>query len=130
MVGILAERPPAELHGGEVLVAQRGHRGCDLVGRVRHQHRRVRADAVPHGRAEQLVDGLAERLALDVPERDVETADRVDRDPAATEVDEAAVHLVPQALDIGRILADQRVAQARRDGVRAGRLHERLDELG
>ena len=52
------------------------------------------------------------------------------RDPAPAEVDEAAVHLVPQPLDVERVLADERVAQARRDGVGARRLDERLHELG
>ena len=51
-----------------------------LAGRVGHQHRCVRADAVAPRRPEQLADRLAERLALDVPERDVDAADRVQRD--------------------------------------------------
>ena len=54
----------------------------------------------------------------------------MDRDPAPAEVDEAAVHLLPQPLDVQRVLADQDVAQAHRDRVRARRLHERLHELG
>ena len=74
--------------------------------------------------------GLPERLALDVPECDVEAADRVDRDPAPPEVDEAAVHLLPEPLDVERVLADQDVAQAHGDRVGARRLDERLDELG
>ena len=54
----------------------------------------------------------------------------MDRDAAPAEVDEAAVHLVPEPLDVERVLADQRVAQARRDRVRARRLDERPHELG
>ena len=107
-----------------------GDRLGHLLGRVGHQHRGVGAHPVAVRRAEQLEDRLAERLALDVPEGDVEAADRVDRDPAPAEVDEAAVHLVPQPLDVQRVLADQHVAQAHRDRVRARRLHERLHELG
>ena len=52
-------------------------RARDLVGRVGHQRRGVGADAVALRRADQLAHRLAERLALDVPERDVDAADRV-----------------------------------------------------
>ena len=53
----------------------------------------------------------------------------MDRDPAPPEVDEPAVHPLPEALDVERVLADQHVAQAHGDRVRARRLDERLHEL-
>ena len=130
VVGILAERPPAELDRREALLAERRDRLGDLLGRVRHQPGRVGADPVVLDGAEQLADRLAERLPLDVPERDVDAADRVDRDPAAADEDHAAIHLVPEPLDVERVLADQQLAQALRDRVRAGRVHERRDGLG
>ena len=77
--------------------------------------------------AEQLADRLAGRLALDVPERDVDAADRVDGDPAAADVVDAAVHLVPEPFDVVRVLAEQELAQAVRDRVRAGGVDERRD---
>ena len=73
--------------------------------------------------------GLAGGLALDVPERDVDPADRVQSDPAPTDVDQAAVHLLPEALGFERVLADEQVVQAVRDRVRAGRVDERADGL-
>ena len=81
-------------------------------------------------RAEQLADRLAERLPLDVPERDVDAADRVDRDSAAADEDDAAIHLVPEPLDVERILTDQQPAEAVRDRVRARSADERRDGLG
>ena len=77
--------------------------------------------------AEQLADRLAGALPLDVPERDVEAADRVDRDAAAADVVDAAVHLVPEPLDVVRVLAEQELAQAVRDRVRAGGVDEGRD---
>ena len=130
VLGSLPSGPQPSLTAVKFCSTQRGH-GCGhLGGRVGHQHRGVGAHPVAVRRAEQLVDRLAERLALDVPERDVEAADRVDRDPAPAEVDEAAVHLLPEPLDVERVLADQDVAQAHGNRVGARRLDERLDELG
>ncbi len=48
---------------------------------------------------------------------------------AAADVDHAPVHPVPEPLDVERVLADERVAQPRGDGVRAALVHERLDGL-
>ena len=130
MLRILPERPPAELDGGEPLLAERRDGLGHLLGRVRHQPRRVGADALVADGAEQLADRLARRLALEVPERDVEAADRVDRDAAPADVVDAAVHLVPEPLDVVRVLAEQELAQAVRDRVRARGVDERGDGLG
>jgi hypothetical protein len=54
----------------------------------------------------------------------------VERDPAAADVDQAAVHLLPEALDVERVLADEQVAQAVRDRVRARRVDDRAYRLG
>src|SRR4051794_34993317 len=127
---VLAERSPAELDRGEALVAEPTDALAHLRRVVRHQHRGVRAHLVALLRAEQLAHRLALRLALDVPERDVDAADRVQRDPAAADVDQAAVHLLPEPLDVRRILTDEQVAEAVRDRVRARRLHQRAHRLG
>lgn len=62
------------------------------------------------GAAEQLVDGHAERLALDVPEGDVDGGDG-GVDGLALEVAEP-VHHVPVVLDIEGPLADQILGEA------------------
>ena len=130
MVGILAQRAPAELDGREALLTE-GRDGLgDFLRRVRHQPRRVGADPLVLDRADQLAHRLAERLALDVPERDVEAADRVNGDPTTSDEDDAAVHLVPEPLDVERVLADQQLVQALRNRVRARSAHERRDGLG
>ena len=74
--------------------------------------RRTRAPCRAAASPSSSQTGLPARLALDVPERDVDAADRVERDPAAAEVDQAAVHLVPEPLDVERVLADEQVAEA------------------
>src|SRR5262249_14791120 len=43
---------------------------------------------------------------------------------------QAAVHLLPEPLDVGRVLADEQVVEAVRDRVRAGRLDKRAHRLG
>ena len=52
------------------------------------------------------------------------------RDPTPAEVDQTAVHLLPQPFDVQRVFPDQGIAETDRDRVRARRLHEGLDELG
>ena len=126
---VLAERTPAELHGSEAVVAELRDALRRLLGRVRHQHRRVRAHAVMRRAAEQLVDGLALGLALDVPQCDVDARQRVEGDPAAADVDQAAVHLPPEPLDVARILADQQVVERAGDRVGARALDEGGDGL-
>ena len=59
--------------------------------------------------AEELVDRHAERLALDVVERDVDRRDRGLQHAAALEV-LAAVHLLPERADGERVVADQELA--------------------
>ena len=65
----------------------------------------VERDLVAHRAAQQLVDRLAERLAADVPQRDVDGAHAFHGGAAAAHVGEAAEQLVPEPLDVRRILA-------------------------
>src|SRR6185503_10574377 len=66
---------------------------------------RVAGDVLAREAAQELVHGDAERLAADVPERQVDRALRVDL-LAAGRVEVAAVHELPQVLDPRGVLAD------------------------
>src|SRR5262249_33353094 len=130
VAGIFTQRPPAQLDGGEALLTQLDDRLLDLAFGVRHQPRGVSAHSGAAGGADQLTDGLAQRLALDVPERDVDAADGVYGDAPAAGVEDAAVHLAPQLLHTGWILADEGLSQAHRDRVGAGCLDHCVHHLG
>jgi len=80
-------------------------------------------------RPEQLADRLPERLPLDVPERDVDPADRVDRRAAPSVEDRPAVHRLPEPLDVEGIAPEQQLPQPERDLVRAAGLDDRLAHL-
>jgi hypothetical protein len=67
---------------------------------------RVADDLVAGEAAEQLVDRDVERLALDVPEGDVDGGDGRGGDVAGRE-EAASEHLLPEALDLERVLADE-----------------------
>ena len=62
---------------------------------------------VAHRAAQDLVHRQPQRLALDVPERQVQRAQRVDLLPARR-IEPGDVHLLPERLDLERVLADQR----------------------
>ena len=68
-------------------------------------HVAVEARLVAHPAAEEFVDGHAEVLALDVPQRDVDRRDRA-ADGAAGEV-VGAQHDIPVVLDRHRVAADE-----------------------
>ena len=69
----------------------------------------AKRDAVPLLAAEQLVDRHAQRLALDVVQRDVDRRDRGRQHAPALEV-LAAVHLLPEPADVHRVVAEQELA--------------------
>jgi hypothetical protein len=72
----------------------------------------VDADALPDLATEQVPDGRLERLALDVPERHVDAAQRPGADdPGHAVAHHRAEHLLPEPLDMGRVLADEKRAQ-------------------
>ena len=71
---------------------------------------------VAHLAAEQLVDRHARRLAGDVPERMLDGADG-----GAVGLERAALaDLQHHALDVGRVLADQRLAEMQHPGLEIG----------
>ena len=66
----------------------------------------VDADPVARRAAEQLVDGHAQGLALDVPEGHVDAAQGAGQDRAAA-VEGVAVDRLPVVDDLARVLADE-----------------------
>ncbi len=99
-----------------------GHRlRVELFEILEVETRRVRTHLVAEGAADQLVHGLVERLADDVPERDVHAADGRDRHAREAVVLDLVVEQLPDGLDIERVEADQRglverLDHAARDG--------------
>ena len=67
--------------------------------------------ATAKGATQQLVDRLPVELAHDVPERDVDRADRGDHRSLAAVVARHVVHAVPQHLGVERIAADHQRPQ-------------------
>src|SRR5262249_34825458 len=68
----------------------------------------VDADAVAHLTAEQVPDRRSQRLPLDVPERHVDAGHRPGADDAGHAMThDGAEHLLPELLDMRRILADE-----------------------
>ncbi len=92
--------------------------------------RAVGLDAVAPLAAQQLDHRLALGLALDVPQRDVDAADGVDRRAAPAEVVGRVVHAVPQPFDVAGVLAEQHRAQAPRLGVGDRRLDDGAHDRG
>src|SRR5680860_1093321 len=93
-----ADRLEAELLVLTDTVEQLGQR---LAGRVPISHETVAARA-----AEQLVDGHARGLALDVPQRGVDSRDGRHRHRAPSPI-RAPIEELPHVLDATGVLADQ-----------------------
>src|SRR6266849_7164780 len=110
--GILAEDAPAEFDGRETLIEIAARRLAHPFRRVPKQRASVGADTVPPFAAAQNVDRLAEELAHDVPERDVDGGDRLDGDTPPPVINTAAIHAIPKTLDLQRILADDQRGQS------------------
>ena len=147
-VVLMPLREAGEVHGGRIardhhVGLERGEparhhlpaeRGDVVVGaqRRRAQHvaharprrpavRPVQAHAVAQRPAEELVDRHAERLGLDVPQRQLDAGHRL-VGHAAQVLPRGAQHVPVQPLDRPRVLADQQrgqVAHRARDAVRA-----------
>src|SRR5918994_5634026 len=78
------------------------------------------------GTTQQAMDRLPEGFALDVPERDVDTTDGMDGRSLPPVVNRAAVELVPETVDLQRILPDQEMTQPAGDGVRRRSIDDRF----
>ena len=113
----LAHGCPAELHGGKTFRTNALGEFAGGLGRRAEQRAGVAADLFLETAAEEFPDGQAERLALDVPEREVNAAHRVQADAASARVDGAVIHQVPEPLGLERVLADEQMLQASADGM-------------
>ena len=114
---VLAHRCPAELHGGKAFGANALGKFAGGLGRSAEERAGVAADLLLEAAAEEFPNGQAEGLALDVPEREVNAAHRVQADAAPAGVDGAVIHLVPEPLGLEGVLADEQMLQTGADGV-------------
>ena len=89
--------------------------------------RGVEGQARMPGAAEQLVNGLAEKLALHIPERDVERRERAGQGALGAELRETVQGRVEQDGVIERVRADQHRRDVARDNAERGEaaLHRR-----
>src|SRR5206468_3895775 len=99
-----SERPPADLEGTESLVAILRDDILHLR-RLLHEQRAIRLRTAAIGAADEPPDRLAERLARDVPERDVDAADRMGQRAAAPHPECMLIELFADPLGFERILA-------------------------
>ena len=76
----------------------------------------VGRNAGPQRATHELVNGCLEVLALDVPQRDVDTADRADRQPLLPLVAELIIECLPDPIGGQRVLADQERPERLDDG--------------
>ena len=68
--------------------------------------------------AENLADGHAEQFARQIPQRDLDAGDAMDRDAMiAPEVRDPPHHLGGELVDIERVLPDEHLAERVQDGV-------------
>ena len=91
----------------------------------------VDLDLVANLAAQQLMNGNAQRLALDVPHGLLQTGDRARQDGAAA-IEAAAVEHLEGVLDLRGVLADEllgQLAHARLNGLRLA-LDNRLTPAG
>ncbi len=86
-----------------------------LEQRARAAAAEIRLDVGAVHAADEIVNGHAEGLALDVPQRQVERAERVDFF-AARRVEPRAIHVLPATLDVEWVFADEAL-RALLDGV-------------
>ena len=118
---------PPELDGGETSIAEALRPLARLVRRRPKQSAGVGTDLLVEPPPKQLPHRLPERLSLDIPQRDVDSAHRMQTDAAASAVDVLAVHLVPEVLRFEGVFADDQVAQPRRHVVRERPFDRALD---
>ena len=102
-----ADELPAVLHPGLRL-------GDQFLGRPVAAAMGIADDPVPAPAAEQFVHRNAERFSVDVPEGDVDRADRGGEGVGAGE-EVAPEHHLPQVFPAGRILADEAFAEGEDD---------------
>ena len=108
-----------ELQRGVAIGDGPGGGAGELLGRraAREPSIAVQLESIVEFAAEQLIDRQAKRLALNIPQRDVDTAHQRRHKAERAQRVEVRVQLVPDVLDARRILAHQQRPQpARRRG--------------
>ena len=127
-------RPPgldADLEVAEALVQQRRDLGGDARGLVLQGiDRRVGGQAFATRSAQRRVDRDSLRAGEEVPDGDVERADRVHRRAAPAVPLRARVHLVPEAARVVHGLSADDAGEPLRTLVVGRHLDRRLDERG
>ena len=98
--GVGLDRLDARPH----LDQRRLHERCDIRGVAIV---RVERDRVADRPAEEHIDWLTHHFPADIPERDIHAADHRRRRAARAHVGEDAEELVPDRLDVRRVLADE-----------------------
>src|SRR5207244_3245128 len=83
----LAHRAPAELNGFVTLLDEIAADAFGLLGGVAEEDGRVGAKLLAKAAAEQLIDWPLDRLADDVPQRDLDAGHRLDDRPLPAEKD-------------------------------------------
>ncbi len=108
-----APRSPAELDRAEAVVEVAARGETHRVGRLAEERRGVALDGVAAAAAEQLHDRHAGGARGQVPQRDVDPADRVQSGTAAAVVPGGLVHPLPREVAIPGAESDDGVLQAR-----------------
>src|SRR5215471_7029411 len=97
------ERPPADLEGAESQFLRHEERRRHLL-RLVHQQGGIRPDTLAIPPTQEPPDGLPRHLAEDVPQGDVDTADRVRDRAAAPEPEGVLMQFLAHPLWLKRIL--------------------------
>ncbi len=121
---------PAELEGGVAGFLEAGGLFGGLDAVLAEKSRGISAHLGVGRATEQIANRLAIGLALDIPECDIDTGDGVQHGAATAHVDGGLVHLAPEPLDVERILADQHFLEADHHRMGAGRVDNRLGDVG
>jgi hypothetical protein len=103
----LPRRPkgsPPDLERPETLRDEGLQNGLHLIGLL-HEKRTIWPDLRAVDAAEEPADGLAQCLAQNVPERDVDAADRVGQRPAASHPEAVLVELLGHSLGLQGVLS-------------------------
>jgi len=101
-----------ELEHAEALRDEVPARARHRLRRLVAQEARVGGQARALGPAQELVDRRAAHLAEEIPQRDLDAADREHAEPAAPVDHGAAVHEIHHRLDAQRVLSHDQRGQA------------------
>ena len=120
-------RSPAEaqLHRLVAFVLILWRLGREFVERRAVEAARVNRNPRLRAAAEQTIHRLLRGLAEQVPQRDVDRADRDHADALAAERHRLAIHVLPEKLDVPRIRADEQRLEIQIDDLLGDERRER-----